>query len=82
MTARVALTFKPPNRTGSAAGTSRCLNICHGVARSDRIRSRKDFGTLRSPTTVFISIGKKTINALVTTLLVGPLPNQITSSGA
>jgi hypothetical protein len=37
---------------------------------------------LRTPTIVLTSVGKKVISAHTSTLLVSPLPNQITNRGA
>ncbi len=68
--------------TGSAAGSSSLVKVCHQDACDTRIKSCRSLGTLRIPTTVFISMGKKTIRAQMRILLVASSPNQITSSGA
>jgi len=82
ITERVAPMRSPPSKTGSAAGNSSSRNVCQRLARRERIKSRKFSGTLRSPTTVLTSTGKKTIREQMSTLEKTPGPNQMTSKGA
>ena len=82
MTESVAPMRNPPSRIGSAAGSSRWRRVCQRVARSEPIRSCRDLGTARTPTTVLTSTGKKTISAQISTLENMPGPNQMTISGA
>jgi len=67
---------------GRAAGISRVVRICRGVARRLRPSSRSRASTERIPTIVAMATGKKTIRAQMTTLLSRPDPNHSTRSGA
>jgi len=68
----------PPAMTGRAADH----RVCHQEACSTRSRSRHSSGMLLRPTTVFTSMGKKTMRAQMSTLENRPGPNQMMRRGA
>ena len=81
-TASVTPTRNPPRIDGSAAGTSSVVSTWRRVARNERAISSSPASTDRIPTIVETAIGKNTIRAQMTTLLVRPGPNHSASSGA
>src|SRR5215207_5843167 len=82
ITDNVAPISRPPKNTGKDAGTSTFHKICSRKACSEFIRSYNAVGTALTPTIVFTSTGKNTINAQTTTFERIPSPSQMTSNGA
>ena len=74
--------FNPAKITGSALGNITIRNVCHRVARSDRISSIRSGSVDLRPLITLTSTGKKATVAAITTLDVMPKPNQMMNNGA
>jgi hypothetical protein len=80
--AKETATFIPANRLGNAQGKRILVSTAQGEAFDTCARCSMSGSTDRSPSTISITIGKiASINAIAT-LGSGPVPIQITNSGA
>jgi hypothetical protein len=72
----------PANRLGSAQGKRIFISTAHGDAFETRARCSMSGSTERSPSTVSITMGKIASISAIATFGSGPVPIQITNSGA
>ena len=80
--AKEIATFMPANRLGNAQGKRILVSTDHGEAFETCARCSISGSTERKPSTMSITIGKIASISAIATFGSGPVPIQITNSGA